>query len=140
PSRAISRSILRPGNSSVPLNCMCSTQWETPVFPVISLRDPARYQSQWLMIGAVWISFSSTLRPLSSCVLMIPSSIKYLGRDDDYFHIPCILGTLPSEELSTIAYSWLTVNSKTEILTVKIYRFLRTIRSGLFNHAPMNIM
>jgi hypothetical protein len=34
-----------------------------PVVPADSLRDPTRYHIQWLMIGALWISFSITSKP-----------------------------------------------------------------------------
>ena len=56
------------GNCGVPLNCMCSTQCETPVRPWTSSREPTRYHSQEEMIGAVCISFRRTLRPLESVV------------------------------------------------------------------------
>jgi hypothetical protein len=63
PSRSTSRSSVPAGNWGVPLNIMCSTQWETPVCPVRSLRLPTRYSTRQLTIGAVWIGLSRTVRP-----------------------------------------------------------------------------
>src|SRR5215208_6085442 len=66
PSREIALSSRLAGNCSVPLNCICSTQCETPVRPCTSSREPTRYQTHDEMIGAVWISLSRTLSPLES--------------------------------------------------------------------------
>jgi hypothetical protein len=57
---------------------MCSTQWEAPVIPGTSLREPTRYQIQWLMIGAVWISFNKTNKPFSSSILVYSDGIAPL--------------------------------------------------------------
>ena len=35
----------------VPLNSMCSTQWEIPVMPGPSLREPTRYHTQKVATG-----------------------------------------------------------------------------------------
>src|SRR5207249_9767849 len=40
----------------VPLKFMCSTQWEIPVIPGRSSRDPTRYQHQTETTGACRIS------------------------------------------------------------------------------------
>jgi hypothetical protein len=50
---------------------MCSTQWDEPVRPGTSFREPTLYHSQWLMIGAVWISLSITTKPLSNVVFVM---------------------------------------------------------------------
>src|SRR5215212_9896714 len=68
PSREIALSSKLAGNCSVPLNCICSTQCETPVRPCTSSRDPTRYQSHDEMIGAVWTSLSRTFSPLDKVV------------------------------------------------------------------------
>ena len=49
----------------VPLKFMCSTQWDTPVRPGISSRDPTLYQHQTEASGAVWTSWTRIFRPLS---------------------------------------------------------------------------
>ena len=50
----------------VPLKFMCSTQWDTPVSPGRSSFDPTLYQHQTDASGAVCISCTTTVRPLSS--------------------------------------------------------------------------
>ena len=50
----------------VPLKFMCSTQCETPVRPGRSSFDPTLYQHHTDASGAVCISCTSTVRPLSS--------------------------------------------------------------------------
>src|SRR5258705_11764547 len=47
---------------------MCSRRWEMPVIPAVSFRDPTRYQTMNAATGAVWTSWISTERPLSSTV------------------------------------------------------------------------
>src|SRR5215218_5726649 len=54
---------------AVPLNCMCSTQWDSPVLPGRSFRLPTRYQVQTETIGAEWSSRRMTPSPLFSCVV-----------------------------------------------------------------------
>src|SRR5687767_14285495 len=61
---------------SVPLKFMCSTQWETPVQPGRSSREPTLYQHQTEASGAVCSSRTSTFRPLSSVVARIGFIIK----------------------------------------------------------------
>src|SRR5690554_6491704 len=63
PLRETSRKICPLASDGVPLNCMCSTQWERPVLPGSSLRLPTRYHTQKLAIGASWLSRRSTWRP-----------------------------------------------------------------------------
>src|SRR5437763_1161404 len=48
----------------VPLNIMCSTQWDMPVIPMCSLRAPTRYHTQKDTTGAECTSFVSKVRPL----------------------------------------------------------------------------
>ncbi len=60
PSREMARSSTVDGKRGVPLNCMCSVQWEMPVKPGVSSREPTRYHSQEETSGAVWISFRKT--------------------------------------------------------------------------------
>src|SRR5215203_660202 len=50
----------------VPLKFMCSTQCDTPVRPGRSSLEPTLYQHQTDASGAVWISWTRTVRPLSS--------------------------------------------------------------------------
>src|SRR5947209_4428067 len=47
---------------------MCSTQWEMPVMPVCSFREPTLYQIQVLTTGAWCDGWIRTLSPLSSRV------------------------------------------------------------------------
>src|SRR5918995_3940146 len=61
---------------SVPLKFMCSTQWETPVRPGRSSREPTLYQHHTEASGAVCSSRTSTFRPLSSVVARIRFIIK----------------------------------------------------------------
>ena len=71
-SRSTSRRIVRrcpssrrAGCWSVPLKFMCSTQWETPVWPGCSSPEPTRYQHHTETSGAVWTSWTRIWRPLS---------------------------------------------------------------------------
>src|SRR5215217_2488373 len=50
----------------VPLKFMCSTQWDTPVKPGRSSFDPTLYQHHTDASGAVCISCTRTVSPLSS--------------------------------------------------------------------------
>src|SRR5262245_53605156 len=47
---------------------MCSTQWETPVMPGVSLRAPTPYQTQKVVIGALCISRVRIFRPFGRTV------------------------------------------------------------------------
>ena len=54
-----------PGASdSVPLNIMCSRTWATPVRPLTSSIEPARYQTIWATVGARRSGLTSTFNPL----------------------------------------------------------------------------
>src|SRR5918998_4460236 len=68
PTRETPRKIWPFSMLAVPLNCMCSTQWDSPVLPGCSLRLPTRYQVQIETIGAEWSSCRMTPSPLFSCV------------------------------------------------------------------------
>ena len=57
----------------VPLKSMCSSRWETPVIPVCSLRDPARYQTLKLTTGAFRTSLTRRVRPFGSTVSWTPA-------------------------------------------------------------------
>ena len=53
PSREMALSNMPLGNFFVPLNIMCSVQWEIPVLPVGSSREPTLYHIHDEMMGAV---------------------------------------------------------------------------------------
>ena len=81
PTRETARSTLSAGKAAVPLNCMCSTQWELPVRPVRSWREPTRYQTQKLATGAVCTDFNTTVNPFRRRVLMtVLRGIIWLSR------------------------------------------------------------
>src|SRR6266487_266484 len=69
-----------------PLKSMCSTQWEIPVTPGLSFRDPTRYIAQQPDTGAFGISRIRTLRPLSKTWRLTCSS-KGLRRVENI--LPC---------------------------------------------------
>src|SRR5688572_27111564 len=66
------------GNFLVPLNCICSVQWEMLVFPVVSSFEPTRYQTHEEMIGAVCTSLSITFKPFfnTTCVILFVIDLR----------------------------------------------------------------
>src|SRR6266540_6179343 len=64
PKRSTMPFICSRGMFLVPLKFMCSTQCEAPVIPGPSSREPTRYQHHTDASGAVWISLTTTFRPL----------------------------------------------------------------------------
>src|SRR6185369_2426341 len=59
-----------PGRLSVPLNIRCSNRWAKPVLPFGSSFEPTLYQTLTAAIGALWSSWTMTVRPLLSLKLV----------------------------------------------------------------------
>ena len=51
---------------AVPLNIMCSRTWATPVRPLTSSMEPARYQTMCATVGARRSGLTSTFMPLAN--------------------------------------------------------------------------